>query len=64
MSEELSSDFIWGLRAIGAVYKEDGTVNVKVTRDRVIKQIIPAWKRDGVWQSARSVIRQALTSKS
>jgi hypothetical protein len=63
--EEFSSDFVWGLHDIGAaagVYKKDGSVNTKVTRDRVIAGIIPAWKRNGVWQSAHSVINQALTT--
>jgi hypothetical protein len=63
--EEFPSNFVWGLHDIGAaagVYKEDGSVNTKVTRDRVIAGIIPAWKRNGVWQSAHSVINQALTA--
>jgi hypothetical protein len=67
MSEKESSgsDIVWGLIAIGkeaGVFHQDGSVNVRVTRDRVIRKIIPAWKRDGCWQSARSVIRQKLTT--
>jgi hypothetical protein len=59
------SDFLWGLFAIGkeaGVYKKDGTVNTKVTRDRLKAGIIPGWKRGDRWQSARSVIHQKLTS--
>ena len=65
MPEKPSSNFVWGLHDIGeaaGVFKKDGSVNTKVTRDRVIAGIIPAWKRKGRWQSAHSVIHQALTT--
>jgi hypothetical protein len=60
-----SSDIVWGLHDIGeaaGVFKADGSVNVRVTLDRVQRKIIPAWKRGDRWQSARSVIRKHLTS--
>lgn len=64
-NEILPSDIVWGLRDIGAAagcFKDDGTVNEKVTGDRVKAGIIPAWRRGRRWQSAISVIRQKLTS--
>jgi hypothetical protein len=64
-TNESPTDFIWGLVPIGeeaGCIRKDGTVNIRVTQDRVKRGIIPAWKRDGIWQSARSVIRQKLTS--
>jgi hypothetical protein len=64
-SAESSPDIIWELEEIGreaGVLKPDGTVNKRVTQDRLKKGLIPGWKRGRRWQSARSIIRQVLTS--
>ena len=40
MSEDFSSDILWGVARIGeaaAVYHKDGTVNTKVTSDRLCR---------------------------
>ncbi|MGO8923897.1 MAG: hypothetical protein ACLQF4_13285 [Xanthobacteraceae bacterium] len=65
MSEDFSSDILWGVARIGeaaGVYHKDGTVNTKVTSDRLKSGIIPGFKRGRLWQSARSLIQQKLTS--
>jgi hypothetical protein len=65
MSDQEQADIIWELEPIGreaGVLNPDGTVNKRVTQDRLRRGIIPGWKRGRRWQSARSVIRKVLTS--
>jgi hypothetical protein len=67
MSRESSSDILWGAAAIGeaaGILNKDGSVNVKVTFDRLNAGIIPGFKRGRIWQSARSLIEQKLREEA